>query len=155
MTQLDEKRWASAADLNAASQNTILNTLGISVEEFSENTIVLSMTISNAARQPYGLLHGGVSMVLAETAASYHACWGIDLNEKVPVGIEINGSHLDSADSGEVRAVGKVLRRSSSLIVHEIEIIHVETEKLLSVCRVTNFYKKFRRIPDVIKDSKT
>jgi len=107
----------------------------------------LSMPISDASRQPYGLLHGGVSMVLAETASSYHACWGVDLNEKVPVGIEINGSHLDSADSGNVRAVGKVLRKSNSLIVHEIEIIHVETGRLLCVSRVTNFYKRLRHMP--------
>ena len=89
MQQQVEKKWMTAADLNAASRHTILEALDIRVEEFSEATIVLSMPVSDASRQPYGLLHGGVSMVLAETAASYHACWGIDLNEKAPVGIEI------------------------------------------------------------------
>jgi len=147
MTQLDEKKWTTAADLNAVSLHTILHTLDIKVEEYTESSIVLSMPISDATRQPYGLLHGGVSLVLAETAASYHACWGVDLNEKVPVGIEINGSHLDSADSGNVRAVGRVLRKSSSLIVHEVAITHVETGNLLCISRVTNFYKKFRRMP--------
>ena len=147
MSHLDEKKWTTAADLNAVSRQTILNTLDIKVEEYTEDSIVLSMPITDATRQPYGLLHGGVSMVLAETASSFHACWGIDLNEKVPVGIEINGSHLDSADSGNVRAVGKVLRKSSSLIVHEIAITHVESGKLLCVSRVTNFYKKFKRMP--------
>jgi len=144
MTQHEEKKWATAADLNAVSRHTIMQALDIRVEEFSENSIILSMPISDATRQPYGLLHGGVSMVLAETAASFHACWGVDLNEKVPVGIEINGSHLDSAENGNVRAVGKVLRKSASLIVHEIEITHVESGKLLCVSRVTNYYKKLR-----------
>jgi uncharacterized protein (TIGR00369 family) len=148
MTKHEEKKWATADELNAVSNKTILKTLGIRIEEFTEKEIVLSMPISDDTRQPYGLLHGGVSMVLAETAASFHACWGIDLNEKVPVGIEINGSHLDSADSGNVRAVGKVLRKSSSLIVHEVAITHVETGTLLCVSRVTNFYKKFRRMPE-------
>lgn len=147
MTHQDEKKWVTAADLNAVSSHTIMDALDIRVEEFSEAVIVLSMPISDSSRQPYGLLHGGVSMVLAETAASYHACWGIDLNEKAPVGIEINGSHLNSADSGHVRAVGKVLRKSASLIVHEIEITHVETGRLLCVSRVTNFYKKIRHKP--------
>ena len=151
MTQHEEKKWATAADLNAVSRHTIMQALDIRVEEFSENSIILSMPISDATRQPYGLLHGGVSMVLAETAASFHACWGIDLNEKVPVGIEINGSHLDSAENGNVRAVGKVLRKSASLIVHEIEITHVESGKLLCVSRVTNYYKKLRHKPVVIK----
>jgi len=150
MTQHDEKKWLTAADLNAVSQHTILKTLDIKVEEYTESSIVLSMPISDATRQPYGLLHGGVSMVLAETAASFHACWGVDLNKKVPVGIEINGSHLDSADSGNVRAVGKVLRKSGSLIVHEVAITHVETGKLLCIGRVTNFYKKFKNMPGEI-----
>jgi len=147
MSEHADKKWVSAADLNAISRHTIMEALDIMVEEFSEHTIVLSMPISDAARQPYGLLHGGVSMVLAETAASFHACWGVDLNEKAPVGIEINGSHLNSADSGNVRAVGKVLRKSASLIVHEIEITHVESGRLLCVSRVTNFYKKLRHKP--------
>ncbi len=142
---------AAAADLNAVSRHTIMEALDIRVDEFSENNIALSMPISDATRQPYGLLHGGVSMVLAETAASYHACWGIDLNEKAPVGIEINGSHLNSAESGTIRAVGKVLRKSASLIVHEIEIFHVESGKLLCVSRVTNFYKKLRHKPAASK----
>ena len=90
-------------------------------------------------------------MVLAETAASYHACWGIDLNERAPVGIEINGSHLNSAESGNVRATGKVLRRSALLIVHEIEVTHVESGRLLCVSRVTNFYKKLRQQPGLNK----
>jgi len=145
MTQRAEKKWTTAAELNAVSRHTIMEALDIKVEEFSENSIILSMPITDASRQPYGLLHGGVSMVLAETAASYHACWGIDLNEKAPVGIEINGSHLNSADSGTVRAVGKVLRKSASLIVHEVEISHVESGKLLCVSRVTNYYKKLGR----------
>lgn len=148
MTQQAEKKWATAADLNAVSRHTIMEALDIKVEEFNESCIILSMPISDAARQPYGLLHGGVNMVLAETAASYHACWGIDLMDKAPVGIEINGSHLNSAESGNVRAIGKVLRKSASLIVHEVEITHVESGKLLCVSRVTNFYKKLRHKPD-------
>jgi 1,4-dihydroxy-2-naphthoyl-CoA hydrolase len=151
MTQQAEKKWVTAADLNAVSRHTIMEALDIRVEEFSEDKIVLSMPISDATRQPYGLLHGGVSMVLAETAASYHACWGVDLNEKAPVGIEINGSHLNSAESGSVRATGKVLRKSASLIVHEIEITHIETGQVLCVSRVTNFYKKLRRQATVSK----
>jgi uncharacterized protein (TIGR00369 family) len=145
MNKQVEKCWKSAADLNLASRNTLMQVLGISVDEFNEERIVLSMPISDATRQPYGLLHGGISMVLAETAASYHACWGVDLNEKVPVGIEINGSHLNAATSGNVRAIATVLRKSSSLIVHDIEIIHVESGTVLCTSRVTNFYKMLRQ----------
>jgi len=97
--------------------------------------------MSDRARQPLGLLHGGVSMVLAESAASMHACWEIDLSRFVPVGVEINGSHLRSASEGHILARGTVVRRSSSLVVHSVEIIHEETNRLLCISRVTNFYK--------------
>lgn len=143
---LDANKWQSADDLNAASHGTVMEALNIRVEEFSEEQIILSMPVRNVTRQPFGLLHGGVNMVLVETAASYHACWGIDLNEKVPVGIEINGSHLNATDSGNVRATAKVLRKSASLIVHEVEIVHVETGRLLCIGRVTNFYKTLNLI---------
>ena len=80
-------------------------------------------------------------MLLAETAASAHATWGVDLSQVQPVGIEINGSHVRSASEGEVRAVGTVVRRSRSIIVHQVEIIDHQSGKLLSTIRVTNFYK--------------
>ena len=99
------------------------------------------MEIGDHARQPYGLLHGGISMMLAESAASIHACWGVDLNKHVPVGIEINGSHMRPATDGHVCAIATVLRRSKTLIHHQVEIIHEETGKVLSVVRMTNLYK--------------
>ena len=104
-------------------------------------SILLRMPMSDRARQPLGLLHGGISMVLAETAASLHACWDVDLSRSVPVGIEINGSHLRSASEGHILAKGKVVRRSSKLTVHNVEITHEESDRLLCVARVTNFYK--------------
>ena len=127
--------------LRAMWKDTALEALGIELVAIDDDQIVLSLPITNAARQPFGLLHGGVSMLLAETAASFHAAWGINLDEKAPVGIEINGSHLRSAAEGTVKAVGKPIRRSRSLVVHQVDIYHVETDKLLSTARVTNFYK--------------
>ena len=106
--------------------------------------IVLRMPMSDRARQPLGLLHGGISMVLAETAASLHACWDVDLSLIVPVGIEINGSHIRSASDGHILAKGKVIRRSSKLAVHNVEITHEESDRLLCLARVTNFYKALK-----------
>lgn len=120
---------------------TALEPHNVTLEDINENQIVLRMEIGDHARQPYGLLHGGISMMLAESAASIHACWGVDLEKRAPVGIEINGSHLRPATEGHVRAVAKVLRKSDSLVHHHIEIIHEETDKLLSLVRMTNLYK--------------
>lgn len=133
-----KENWIKAWDLGR--DTTVAGALSIDLIDVSEDGCELRMPITNASRQPFGLLHGGVSMVLAETAASMHACWGIDATERVPVGIEINGSHLRSATDGHVIAKCRVVRRAHTLIVHEIEIIHEETGNLLNVSRVTNLY---------------
>ncbi len=122
-------------------RNSVAEVLEFELVDIGDDFIEMRMPITNNARQPLGMLHGGVSMVLAESAASAHAAWGIDLSKIVPVGIEINGSHLNSATEGTVRALGKVLRRSRSLVVHQVDIIHEESGKLLSSARVTNYYK--------------
>lgn len=140
----DKQAWID--NFKHITKDTAVETLEIMLVDIDDDSVVLSMPIKAQHRQPYGLLHGGVSMVLAETAASFHASWGVDFNKVAPVGIEINGSHLRSATEGHVRAVGRVLRRSRALIVHEIEIFHEESGDLLSVARVTNFYKPQRRL---------
>jgi 1,4-dihydroxy-2-naphthoyl-CoA hydrolase len=115
--------------------------LGIEITRYDADGMVLTMPISEKTRQPLGLFHGGMSLVLAESAASMHACWGLDLTKFMPVGIEINGSHVSSATEGNVRATARVLRRGRSIVVHEIEVHHVETGTLMCVSRVTNFIK--------------
>lgn len=132
----------SLENFEAITKNTALAPLGVKLTEIDNEHIVLTMPITNATRQPLGLLHGGISLLLAETAGSFHAAWGINLNEVVPVGIEINGSHIRSVSEGNVKAVGIVIRRSRSLIVHQVEIFHVESNRLLCTTRVTNFYKQ-------------
>jgi 1,4-dihydroxy-2-naphthoyl-CoA hydrolase len=127
--------------MRALIPHTAVEALGIEVVSVDSEHIVLRMPMADRARQPLGLLHGGVSMMLAESAASMHACWQIDLSRFVPVGVEINGSHLRSASDGHILAKGTVLRRSPKMAVHTIEIIHEETNRLLCVSRVTNFYK--------------
>lgn len=115
--------------------------LEMEITRFDADVVEILMPITDKCRQPMGLLHGGMSMVLAESAASLHSCWGLDLTKVAPVGIEINGSHLRSAKEGTVRATGKVIRRSRTLVVHEVQIHHVESGDLLCTSRVTNYLK--------------
>ncbi len=142
LTKRDQSISYSIVDFERIIPNTALEPLGIHVTSVSEESLGLRMPITNASRQPFGLLHGGISLLLAESAASMHSCWGIDLNSVFPVGIEINGSHLRSASSGFVLATAQLLRRSKTLAVHEVKIVHEETNELLCVCRVTNYYKR-------------
>lgn len=136
---MDKAQWL--AGMRAANRNTAIEALGIEMVDVDDDQLVLEMDITDKTKQPFGLLHGGISMVLAETAASSHSMWGIDFTKIIPVGIEINGSHLRSASEGRVRAIAKVVRRSRTLIVHQIDIWHIETDKQLCTARVTNYYK--------------
>ncbi|HKJ68516.1 MAG TPA: PaaI family thioesterase [bacterium] len=120
---------------------TALATHDVRLQDINTDGIVMRMEIGDHARQPYGMLHGGVSMLLAESAASLHACWGVNLGERIPVGTEINGSHLRPAREGTVEVEAVVIRRSNTLIHHRFEITHLETGKLLSTGRVTNMYR--------------
>ena len=142
LTKRDQSISYSVADFERIIPKTALEPLDIHVRSVDEESLTLRMPITDASRQPFGLLHGGISLLLAESAASMHSCWGIDLNAVFPVGIEINGSHLRSASSGFVVATAQLLRRSKTLAVHEVKIVHEETNQLLCVCRVTNYYKR-------------
>jgi uncharacterized protein (TIGR00369 family) len=141
------KNRISLETLRALEKNTAVDALGIELVAIDDDHIDLRMPITDAARQPMGLLHGGVSMVLAESAASLHACWFVDLTKKAPVGIEINGSHVRSASEGNVRAVGRVLRRTRTLIFHQVDITLEATGELLSTARVTNYYRPWSDQP--------
>lgn len=139
-----ENKQAWLAQMEALSENTVSTYFGIEIVDLDDDEIVLRMPITDKVRQPMGLLHGGMNMVLAETAASLHACWGVNLSERAPVGIDINGTHVRSATEGWVRVVGRVIRRTQSFIFHEVQILHEESGDLLSIGRVTNYYKKIK-----------
>ncbi|MBN1335646.1 MAG: PaaI family thioesterase [Deltaproteobacteria bacterium] len=135
----DPDTWAEVFE--AVRSTTATAALGITLVQAAPDRMVMEMPITDAVRQPYGLLHGGASALLAETVASFHACWGQDLARVSPVGIELNISHLHAVRSGHVRASGRVLRRTRHTVVHEVEIVHVETGRLVAVARVTNLLR--------------
>lgn len=135
----DKDAWM--AGFEAMIAKTAMAPHQVTLVDVGDDFVVLQMPIGDHARQPFGLLHGGISLLLAESAASMHACWGVDLRERVPVGIEVNCSHLASATEGRVQARGRVIKRGRTLIRHQVEIVHVETGEVLSDVRVTNLYK--------------
>ena len=119
---------------------TAFEAMGVQVEEVDDEQISVTMPVTERVLQPMGILHGGMTMFLMESAASIHACWKVDLRQRVPVGVEINGSHLNPATDGTLRAVAKVVRRSRTFMVHDVEVFHVETGRLISKGRMTSFY---------------
>jgi uncharacterized protein (TIGR00369 family) len=135
----EAKHWVET--FNTFVHLTALGSVGGHIVGLDDEHVVLEMEISDASRQPFGLLHGGVSLLLAETAASMHSAWLTDIKKFAPVGVDINGTHVGGASEGLVRATGHVIRAGRSMIFHEVKILHVPTDRLLSVCRVTNFLK--------------
>ncbi len=133
-------RIESLADLERMAPGTAFEAMGVRLERVDAESLAVTMPVTDRVRQPMGLLHGGMTMFLMESAASMHACWGVDLAKRAPVGIEINGSHVRSATDGTIRAVATVVRRSRTFIVHTIEVTHVESGRVLSTGRMTNFY---------------
>ncbi|HYY58498.1 MAG TPA: hotdog fold thioesterase [Pyrinomonadaceae bacterium] len=118
------------------SDQTVLKTLGIEIDEAEPERVRLSMQVDERHHQYTGLLHGGVSVVLAETAASIGAALNTDLNRYTPVGVEINANHLRSVSSGKITAEAKPVYKGRQMTVWAIEI-RDERSRLICVSRCT------------------
>ncbi|HEX5035417.1 MAG TPA: hotdog fold thioesterase [bacterium] len=117
-------------------KNTMSEALGMELLEVGQGRVVLTMPVDARTHQPYGLLHGGASVALAETAASIGG-WHLVMKEgKVVVGQEINANHLRSVRSGKVRAVGEVVHQGKTSQVWEIKI-YDEAERMICISRCT------------------
>jgi uncharacterized protein (TIGR00369 family) len=86
--------------LEKVSENELFKFLGISVETAAKERVVLKMEVTPRVHQYMGIMNGGVSMYLSETAASIGAVLNVDLEKYAPVGIEINGNHLRAIAKG-------------------------------------------------------
>jgi 1,4-dihydroxy-2-naphthoyl-CoA hydrolase len=122
--------------LRSRGTETVLNTLNIKIESAESERVVLSMPVDERVHQYTGLLHGGVSVVLAETAASIGAALNTDLERYTPVGVEINANHLRSVTKGTVTAEAKPVYKGRQITVWAIEI-RDERQRLVCVSRCT------------------
>ena len=111
-------------------------TLGIEIVELSGERVVATMPVDERTRQPFGILHGGASIALAETVASFGATASIDRERFLAVGQEINGNHLRPKTSGLVRATGVPVHAGRSTQVWSIEIAD-EEGRLVCISRCT------------------
>lgn len=114
-----------------------METLGIRFVDFGEDFIEAVMPVNAKVHQPAGLLHGGANAALAESVGSCGSFIMLGDPDAGVVGIEINANHLRSITEGEVRARGVILHKGGRTHVWEIKIFD-ESERLLSVCRLTN-----------------
>ena len=118
------------------SKGTMSEYLGIEWVELGTNFLKAKMPVDHRTRQPYGLLHGGASCVLAETLGSVASAMVIDHNKFYCVGLEINANHIRGAREGYVTGIATPLHLGSTTHVWDIKI-YDEKEKLVCVSRLT------------------
>ena len=110
--------------------------IGIEITELTCERVIATMPVDDRTRQPFGILHGGASMALAETVASIGATACIDRDQFVAVGQEINGNHLRSKSSGVVTATATPIHVGRRSHVWSIEIVD-EEKNLICIARCT------------------
>ncbi len=126
---------ATPAELNERGSRTLPGYLGIRVTEIGPDFLRATMPVNERTHQPYGVLHGGASVALAETAGSLAAMLCID-PDHVALGQDINANHLRSISSGLVTATARPFHLGRSSHVWHIEI-RDEQERLVCVSRLT------------------
>jgi len=122
--------------LKPFGHNTMATHIGIEWVEVGENFIKAKMPVDQRTNQPYGLLHGGASCVLAETLGSVASAMAIDHSKFYCVGIEINANHIRGVREGYVTGLVQPLHLGSTTHVWDIKIFD-EKEKLVCVSRLT------------------
>lgn len=122
--------------LNALSKNTLVELLDIRFEAFDDDSLTASMVVDPRTHQPYGLLHGGASVVLAETLGSTASYLCIDSSQFYCVGLEVNANHLRGLRSGRVTAVARPLHLGRTTQVWDIRLSG-DDGKLSCVSRLT------------------
>ena len=110
----------------AMQQETLLATLGIEILEATKERVVARMPVGPRVHQPFGLLHGGASVALAETVASTAAWMNVDQASEIVVGIEINANHLRAKRDGVVTATATPLHVGRRTQVWEVRIADEE-----------------------------
>jgi 1,4-dihydroxy-2-naphthoyl-CoA hydrolase len=136
MSSIWFKKDLSLADFSWLGQNTMGEYIGITWSEIGPNHLKATMPVDHRTKQPYGLLHGGASCVLAETLGSVASAMVIDQEKFICVGLEINANHVRSAREGFVTGIATPIHIGSSTHVWDIKI-YDEREKLVCVSRLT------------------
>jgi 1,4-dihydroxy-2-naphthoyl-CoA hydrolase len=121
---------------NLNKENTLISALGMEFIELGKGKVVATMPVDERTRQPFGFLHGGASVALAETVASVGAVELIDLEKEICFGLEINANHIKAKKDGIVTATATVIHQGKSTMVWDIRITD-EEDSLICVSRCT------------------
>jgi uncharacterized protein (TIGR00369 family) len=133
--------------LEKTRQSELLRIFDIEIERAEKGFVVLTMPVTPKVHQYIGIMNGGISLLLSETAASLGAVVSSDLTKVTPVGIEINANHLRAVSRGSLRVEAKNVYHGRTLSVWQVEITN-DREKLVCVSRCTLSLKKGAAFPE-------
>lgn len=131
--------WKQSADVDAVNRwnaHTATQALGIVVTEIGADYVCGTMPVDERTRQPFGLLHGGASVLLAETLGSLAANLCLDPQQEVAVGLDINANHLRAVTAGQVTGTARPLHVGRTTQVWEIRIV-TDKDELCCISRLT------------------
>ncbi len=117
-------------------KNKLMESLGIEIVTLEKDKVVMTMPVDERTHQPAGYLHGGASVLLAETVASFGGFLNIDQKNQAVFGMEINANHVKSKREGIVTATATPLHIGRTTMVWDIKITD-EEDNLISVSRCT------------------
>ena len=126
------------AQLRASATRHLATTIGIEFTELTPDRVVATMPVDDRTRQPFGILHGGASVALAETLGSIAAGLVIDRSKQSCVGQEINANHVRAISSGYVTGTARPVHLGRRSHVWEIRITD-EQERLVCISRITMY----------------
>ena len=127
--------------IRQAGDNELLRFLGVKIELATPERVVLTMEVTSKVHQYVGIMNGGVSLYLAETAASIGVVAAADLTKVTPVGIEINANHVRAVSKGIITIEAKPLYPGRTLNIWNIEITN-DKGKLVCTSRITILMQK-------------
>ena len=123
--------------LNERARYALMGNLGIQYTYASEDRVEATMPVDQRTRQPFGILHGGATLALAETVAGLGSML-ICQPDEIIVGMQVSGNHISSAHEGDtVRAVGTIVHKGRSSHIWNVDVF-TSTNKLVSSVRVVN-----------------
>lgn len=123
--------------LNMRARHALMGNLGIQYTYASEDRVEATMPVDERTRQPFGILHGGATLALAETVAGLGSMI-LAKPDEIVVGMQVSDNHMSSAHEGDtVRAVGTIIHKGRSSHVWNVDVF-TSTDKLVSSIRVVN-----------------
>ena len=134
------KKGLSLEVLNNDFPDGAATNSGIEYTDFGDDYITARMPVDERTRQPYGILHGGASCLLAETVGSHASSLCIDMDKQYCLGLEINANHIRSVSEGFVYGTAKPMHLGRSTHVWEI-MIRNEAGKTVCISRLTMMVK--------------